>query len=396
LVLLCTAALIFFPGCADPAKKTGKFTEEEMANMPFAKRDLPDISDGLVLSVDTDTVTVDEVLTPRLMELLASFDRTELKTFVAQARPVIRDRVVEEVTGILLYKEAKKNAPANIDTQLEKAVKTEENKFLALHGNNWAQAQKALAEQGMDLEQFREMKKKMLLTQSYYLSQNIWQEEPITHSEMLAYYEAMKRDGFEFRGILTAKDVKWESMIHFRLIDIDSQKLDFDEINVDALESRHAAALRKAKGLIAQLNDEADFAELAKKHSHDAFRGPKGGLWTPVTEGSPLVGRWAVLQDKAEKMEIGQIAGPIESDGHVFIMKLEDKEAGGVASFADLQKKIEYDIREIRQREKVNKLVTKLLERANISNLDLFINFCTKRAWRQKDAQEDTELSKAE
>lgn len=331
-----------------------------------------------------------------MMDFLEPFDRTDYKTFAAQAGPAIKEQVIETVTGILLYKEAKKNAPANIDEQLEKAVKTEENKFLALHGNNWAQAQEKLRAQGMDLEQFREMKKKMLLTQSYYLSQNVWQEEPITHSEMLAYYEAMKTDGFEFRGMLKAEDVKWEGLIQFRLIDIEAAQLGADEIDVGALESRNQAALRKAKELIAQLNKGADFAELAKEHSHDPYRAPQGGLWTPVREGSPLVGRWAVLQEQAEKMEIGQIAGPIESGGHVFVMKLEDKKIGGAATFAVLQKRIEYDIQDIRQRKKVNELVVKLLAQANISNLDPFINFCIDRAWQSNAPQQNGELSKAE
>ena len=389
-------ALIFFPGCADPTTSTGKYTEEEMASIPVVKRDYPTaISGGLVLSVDTDTITVDEVLTPRMMDFLERFDRTDYESFAAQAGPNIRDKVLDTVTGILLYKEAKKNAPANIDEQLDKAVKTEENKFLALHGNNWAEAQEELKAQGMDLEQFRELKKKMLLTQSYYLSQNVWQEEPITHSEMLAYYEAMKTDGFEFGGMLKAEDVKWEGFITFRLIDIDSAQLGAEETDVDAIELRRRA-MQKARELIAQIDKGADFAELAKKHSHDPFRAPKGGLWDPVAENSPLAEPWDVIQEQAEEMEVGQIAGPIESDGHVYIMKLVDKKIGGATPFADLQKRIEYDIQDIRQRKKVNKLLTKLLQQANISNLDPFIKFCIDRAWRSNVPQQNGELSIAE
>ena len=71
-----------------------------------------------------------------------------------KARAVVKDSVVERVTGVLLYMEAKKQAPANIDDVLEKAVKKEESKFLALHGNDWGKAQAVLREEGMDLEQF--------------------------------------------------------------------------------------------------------------------------------------------------------------------------------------------------------------------------------------------------
>jgi len=373
-------AIMVFVGCSDE-QKPGKFTEEEMASIPLADRsNLPVVSGGAVLSIDTETVTVDEVVTP-IVKYLEPFMGNDFETFAQQASPTVRDAVLDKVTGILLYKEARKNAPENIDETLDKAVENEVNKLLSAYGNDYAKAEEAIKNDGMDWQQFRDFKKKVLLTQSYYAAKNVWQEKPITHTEMLQYYEAMKRDDFEFRGLLRKENVKWEGRKVFRLIDIDSTRLAPNDINIASLETPQKAALRMARQLIEKLNDGADFGELAKQYSH-GHRASVGGLWTPVTEGSRLVSQYDFIHEETEKMAAGDISGPIERDGHVYIIKLEEKKIGGSATFAELQKPIEYDIQRIRQKERINKLITDLMQQADIPNLTPFISLCVEKAWQ--------------
>ncbi len=80
-------------------------------------------------------------------------------------------------------------------------------------------------------------------------------------------------------------------------------------------------------------------------------------------------------------MEVGEVAGPVESDGHIFIMKLEQKRKSGVTSFEDLQARIELDIQLARRKVRFDRLIGKLMNRANISGLDRFIDVCVEKAW---------------
>ncbi|MCD6393563.1 MAG: peptidylprolyl isomerase [Planctomycetes bacterium] len=384
LFLICLAGLSLSAGCENAAQKTGKFTDEEMEQIPLARRADPAAhSDGLVLSVKSETITIGEVVTPVINILEGNVAAgSSWEDFSAQARPVVKDAVISKITDILLYQEARKDAPENIDELLDSAVENEVKKFIASHGDNYALAQEAIAEQGMDWRQYREFQKKMLLTRQYYVSQSLLEDKPISHSQMLEYYEAMQQKGFQFTRLLSREDVIWEGFTEFRLIDI---KLDNDKMEVGDGETRKDAAIRKAAELIDRIKQGEDFGELAKVYS-DGHRKEMGGLWTRVSEGSSLNPPHHVLPPLAEKMEVGEVVGPVESDGHIFIMKLEDKKKSGVASFEDLQPRIEQEIQMSRRKVRFDKLIGKLMNRANISGLDRFIDVCVEKVWSQRQA----------
>ncbi len=185
-----------------------------------------------------------------------------------------------------------------------------------------------------------------------------------------------------FPKSLQKKDVKWDGFIEFSLIDI---KLDSDKIEIGDGETRKDAAIRKAAELIEKIKQGEDFGELAKVHS-DGHRKEMGGLWTRVSEGSNLRPPHNVLPPQAEKMEVGEVAGPVESDGHIFIMKLKQKRKGWVASFESLQAEIELVIQLEERAERFDKLIEKLKSRAKISGLDRFIDVCVEKAWSRWQA----------
>jgi len=370
-------ALVLSGGCENDAQVTGRFTEEEMARIPLSRRtDLPEPSGGLALSVKSETITVNQIVPPviKAINLPAGIDRD---SFRLRTRPVVREAVISKITDMLLYHEARKKAPENIDEQLETAVENEVNKLLASYGNDYALAQEALAEQGMNWQQYREFQKKLLLTRSYYASESLMKDTPITHSDMLDYYQAMQRDDFEFKGLLRKEDVKWDGFFLFRLIDIR-----FDKVEVAPGGTPRAAVLQKADELIKKIKQGEDFGELAMAHSH-GHRAKMGGLWTKVSEGSSLNRPYDVLIPLAEKMEPGEVAGPVESGGHVFIMKLEEKKKGGVAPFQELQARIELDIQLARRKSRFDKLIARLMSQANITGLDRFIDVCVEKAWHR-------------
>ena len=175
LFLICLVGLALSAGCEN-AQQTGKFTDEEMAQIPLARRaDPPAYSDGLALSVKSETITIGQVVTP-VMNMLNVPAGSSWEDFRDGARPVVKDAVVSKITDILLYQEARKDAPENIDKLLDTAVDNEVKKFIAGYGDNYALAQEAIAEQGMDWQQYREFQKKLLLTRQYYTSQNLLED----------------------------------------------------------------------------------------------------------------------------------------------------------------------------------------------------------------------------
>ena len=393
LLLVCLTGLALSAGC-ETAPKTGKFTSEEMEQIPLARRaDPPAHSDGLVLSVKSETITIQEIVIPVINMLNGNMPAgSSWEDFSVQARPFVEDAVKGKITDILLYQEARKGAPDNIDELLKSAVDNEVKKFIASYDNNYALAQEAIAEQGMDWQQYREFQKKRLLITQYYISQSLQENKPISHSQMLDRYEAMQQDGFPFKnplrfeGALQEKDVKWDGFTEFRLIDI---KLDSDKIEIGYGETRKDVAIRRANELLDRIkevdkNEQSEFfGVLAREHS-DGHRNEQGGLWTRVSEGSNLNRPYHVLVPLAEKMEVGEVTGPVESDGHIFIMKLEAKKKSGVTSFEDLQPKIEKEIQLEWRLERQKKHFSKLMNRANISGLDRFIDVCVEKVWSQR------------
>jgi parvulin-like peptidyl-prolyl isomerase len=369
----CMGVLLFAGGCQSGKGKRGKFSEEEMAAFGLAEREnLPEPSGGLVLSVHKETITVDEIISPLIESLEPMATSGDFQKFERQAKPIITRVILNKTTDILIYQQAKKQAAGNIDeAALEKAVESEVNRFVTNYGGNLAEANKAIKEMGLDWPRFRDYQKKLLLTQSY-LSQKLSEDKPVGHSELLTYYEAMKDEYFQRTG-----------QIQFRLIDIATDKVEPAESGEGRAKSAKEAALKLTEELLEKIEQGEDFGELAKKYSNEApHRVQNGGLWTPVTTGS-LAAPHDELEKEAQKMQVGQVSGPIEADGHIFIMKLEDKREGHFEAFEDVQQRIEAEILFQRRKERFDEMISNLIRQANIADMDGFINFCVGRAYQR-------------
>ena len=368
LFTICVLASLLAGMCGCGPKlrdKTGKFSAAELEVMPFAQRaDLPQPSGGLVLSVGGETITADEIAAAAQKDLAPLAGSTDFRSFREKAKLKIEQAVVGKVTDILLYKQAKTLAPSNMDSALDKAVENAVDKFVASHDGNRASAQDAIEKMGLDWDGFRDQQKRIMLTQ-WYISQELVDDSPVTHSDMLNYYESMKESMFQRAGKLT-----------FRLIDIVPEKLDSTEG-----QSPKQRAMELAQGLLKKIDDGEDFGELAKEFSH-GHRAASGGLWENVTSGS-LAAPYNVLEVETGKIQAGVISGPIETDGHVFIVKLVEKVEELHRPFEDVQEEIEAEIRFRRKVKQYNEMVVKLMDKANIANMGSFVEFCLQTAYRR-------------
>jgi len=367
-VLLC---VVFWGGCRSDKLPTGKFSDEEMANIGLVEHgNLPLPAGGFVLSVGSETITVDEIVSLARKSAVWERWRGSFEKFKIQAREVVKDIVLGKVSDILLYQKARRKAPENIDEVLEKAVEKEVNRFVTGYGGNYAEAQEAITAMGLDWRGFRDYKKREMLIQSY-LSEKLSAEQPVTHGEMLDYYNLIKDERFE-----------WEGTIEFRLIDIQVAKVDMS--GYEGL-TREEAGSKVVNGLLESISESREFGEIARQHSH-GHRAKFNGLWTPVTAGS-LMAPHDVLEAEAEKMEVGEVSAVIENDGHFFIMKLENKQQAGYKAFEEVQENIEREIQLNRRMYRYEMLILKLINQANITDMDDFVDFCIEAAYREISQQ---------
>jgi hypothetical protein len=345
-----------------------RFTEEQLAAMPLPQRTgLPECSGGFVLAVGDEPLTADEIVNPLLEYLGPVAQKNDYPQFERQARGKVEQFVVSKIANILLYQQAKKELGAGLDERLEKLAEAEVRKFIVSFGGDYARAEHALKQDGMDWASFKDYQKKIILSQ-HYISTKLPQERPVTYRDLRQAYNNMKEEFFT----VPAK-------LEFALIDIELAKLE----SADPNETAEQIGKELAGELIERLRSGEDFGKLAKRYSH-GHRASSGGVWEPVQPES-LAKPYDILAVEAEKIQPAQIAGPIEADGHIFIMKLIDKQAKTVEPFEKVQKQLEAKIDFDRRKQAVDEFGAKLVQQAQMGNKDEFINFCLRKIYQMSN-----------
>jgi parvulin-like peptidyl-prolyl isomerase len=126
-------------------------------------------------------------------------------------------------------------------------------------------------------------------------------------------------------------------------------------------ESREVAHIlvetkKEADELYAQLQDGADFAELAKEHSTDTASAENGGRLTD--ERGSFVPEF---EEVAFSLETGEIGEPVKSQfGWHIIKALEDTQEAGKTSFEDAKESIEEQLLEERRNEAMSEWVNQV------------------------------------
>ena len=361
---LTVLVLLLTYGCGGGSKP--KFTEEELALIPLAQREgLPEASGGFVLAVGGETITSDEIITEPLLDHFRPIaQKSSFEQFKKQARPELEQIIAARVSNILLYQQAKRDTGVDIEDALEKATEAEVRKFVAGFKGDYAKAEQALKQMGMDWRSFREYQKKMILSQDY-IRRLLPEYRPITYSELANCYNKMKEEFFAIPAMVT-----------FRLIDIQISKLEVTDPNRSRLEQ----ARELAGELVERLQKGEDFGELAKQYSH-GHTASFGGLWQPVQPQS-LAKPYDILAAETDKMKPAQIAGPIEAGEHIFIMKLEEKRPKSFEPLENVQKEVEAKIIFDRRKKAVDEFSSKLVQQAALNERDRFIDFCLEKTYR--------------
>jgi peptidyl-prolyl cis-trans isomerase SurA len=372
LIILICLVLAFIISCGAGETKKPDIDEAVLAkDVPDETEfvPVPPISGGLVLSINGDAVMSDEVISAAMEPLEAIEPSNNYPEFVEQIGPVVKQILDNKIADILLYQEAKKSLSSNIDDEaLDKFVEQEVQKYISQFGGNYAEAQANLKKFGFeDWKSFYRAKKKQILIEMY-VSRQTSGKQPITHSELLGYYNLVKDEHFAVKGF-----------IEFRLIDIVIEKLiDVNESDTKLAKNR---AVLLAEEIIEGLGSGEDFAELAKACSH-GDRAGYGGLWKPVRPPS-LVEPYNVIEKTAIKMQPGEVSEPIEAGGHIFIVKLEKKQFDESEPFEKVQQQVEQMLVFEQRKKLVDELFNKLISQADIGNVEEFTEFCLEKLYQQ-------------
>jgi len=370
---LSVLMLLLISGC-----KGSGLTDAELERQALTRKiRLVEASGGFVLMVGGETVTSDEIIASPV-ELGGKFvwpmeyfkpiaQASELEQFKERARGQLKGIITAKISNILLYQQAKRQIGKNIEDALEKQAEKALREFVVAFGGDQIRADETLKQRGMDWKSFKEYQKRLILTQ-WYLGSKLSNNRPVTYRELMDCYNEIKDRYF-------AKT----ATIQFRLIDIQPAML--EAANPKA--NRHQLAEKLALDLTKRIRSGEDFGELAKQYSHGPMR-EFGGLWQPVQPGSLAV-PYDKLAAEAENIESSRIARIIITAEHVFIMKLEEKKLAGYEPFEKVQEQVRDKIVLDRQNEAIDRVNAALLQQAELSRTDEFIDFCLEKIYQMRD-----------
>jgi len=337
---------------------------------------LAEASGGLVLMVGGETLTSDEVIespaelggtyVPPIEYFKPIAQASELDQFKELVGEPLTGILMGKISNMLLYQEIKRDIGENVELALEKQVEKVMREFVMAYGGDQIKADEALQENGMDWKSFEEQQKKSILIQSY-VSKKMTNNRPVTHSELIECYNQMKDESFSI-----------PASIQFRLIEIQPGRLKLWKTS-----ERPEIAKLLANRLLTRIQSGEDFGKLAMQYSHGPFR-EFGGLWKPVRPDS-LAAPYDTLAAEAEKIEPGRITGLIETAEHIFIMKLKAKQSAGYVPFVDVQEQVRDKIIFDRRSEVLSQVNAELLQQAELSDTDEFVDFCLDKIYQMRD-----------
>jgi peptidyl-prolyl cis-trans isomerase D len=142
-----------------------------------------------------------------------------------------------------------------------------------------------------------------------------------------------------------------------------------------------AQAQSRAAELRRRIDAGEDFAELAKQYSHDT-RAKEGGLWRPRDPGS-LAAPYDLIGKTVRTMKPGAVAGPLETLGHVFLVRLEEKQEQRYQPLSEVQEEVRENIVDERARKMEKDLLVEVMQQIALADTDRFVDYCLERMYRQ-------------
>jgi hypothetical protein len=376
--VMATVSCLFFIALAVSScgRYKSNLTEQEYQQALAKHKPVPETT----LQVSSEPLTVDEVVTMPVASggyepvsltrmLSPSAQSNDPNTFKTIASRPIESNVDSRITSILLYQKAKKESHDKIDEAMEKAADSLWREFVLKHDGDEAQAEEYLRSRGITRKEFKDARKREILSQSH-VDSKVPRDRPISHKEFLEYYNRVKDE----------KYVR-EPILEFSLIDIQPSELKVEDLTV----SRQEKAMALARDLYEKLQAGAAFEDMVREYSHGVMA-REGGRWS--RNPSSLAPPYDILAHVADSLSEEEISVPVEAKDHIFIMKLHRKQTRGYVPMREVQSEIRDLILHQRRLEAERKLLQELdgiIQNASEESIDDFVNRCAEEIYRRSN-----------
>ncbi|MFO8064194.1 MAG: peptidylprolyl isomerase [Spirochaetia bacterium] len=237
----------------------------------------------------------------------------------------------------LLYQVAQENDVG----ASEEAVEEQIDQYKGQYGDDGFAS--ALQNAGMDEDQLRDEIQRSLTIQNL-IEQEVGSEMEVTEEEQREFYDE-NTEMFEQDERITASHIL-----------ISTEEAETDEADQEARE--------RAEELRSELEDGADFGELAEEHSEGPSASREGSLGE-VSRGQMV----PAFEEAAFALEPGEISDVVETQFGYHIIKVDDKSEGGTTPYEEAQGQIGQYLQQQKQQEAIQGYLDELKEDAEIQRL---------------------------
>ena len=298
----------------------------------------PRLVDAILAKVNDEVITREQILGPLRPEIAKW--RTELppEEFDRRVRQVVDLRLREEISARLVIQEANRRLSEQDKAQVD-AMVGEIRKNRVSQAGSEALLEEKLKSEGRTVEEEMQRERERLLIQRF-LRDQISPKVHVTHSDLVAYYDQVRQE----RYVMPTR-------VHMRLIVI--KKSEFPD---------PAQALAQAQMVGGRAKAGEDFARLAKKYSQGVMAG-SGGDWGYVTQGAFKV---KGVDDILFSLQSGEVGPLLETEDGFYIIKAEQREAGRVVPFTEVQEDLDREVRDKQYNQIVSKYIQDLFEHSYV------------------------------
>lgn len=310
-----------------PAAATPRLTGNESSEV-----------NGIAAKVNGKVITKKELAfhmgpTVRMLQAKHARPNAAFRKEFQEAQDGALEELVEEKLVLSQVERNKAEVPEHVlDREVDRIIRE-------VYDGNEKAFRAEFKKTGMTMRSFRESQREKILVQAFR-SQQFKDIAPPTPQEVREHYN--KRRG--------------------ELRDRSQDTIKFQKIFVRAEDPTRPGStpeqqLQFAESLARQLRDGADFAEVARAHSADAFA-DQGGIW-PETSRLDLSTEFAQLLFDAP---LNVITGPLKDPYGFTIVRVLEKDYGPAPSFGEVNERMYREV-EIEKRADRYKTWVKLLKR---------------------------------
>ncbi len=289
---------------------------------------------------------------PIKFQLSSSMRKGKRPFSPAEKREIVSSLVDKEIVRELVHQEGKA-------TKVEIDSESVEKEFQGVMKpyKDKADFQKALDARGLTEDELRNSIEVDLIAKKL-IDDQVRGKVKITDEDVKSYYDSNQEKFFRPESYRA----------HHIFISIFPPELmkttPVKELN-ERREELDKEAKKKIADILAELKSGGDFAELAKKYSHDLGSAPNGGDLDFIYKGvfDPA------FDEAVSKLKVGEVSDVVDTSYGYHIIKLGETKPAEQATFDEMKEAIQKHLFLEQAKLKVEKFVQKLRKNATIENL---------------------------